>query len=96
MKKLDLSNIVEGVRKLGAVKEFFTHIEQAYEETFAQLTKALVADSGSYILLRGCVNAGAGLDYNISAGAILKDGEYLRWLRLLAQQPWDRCPCWDW
>ena len=75
MKKLDLSNIEEGVRKLGAVKEFFSHIEEAYEETFAQLTKALVADSGSFILLRGCVNSGAGLDYDISAGAILKDGE---------------------
>lgn len=75
MKKLNLTNIIEGVRKLGAVKAFFAHIEEAYIESLERLTKGLVAESGSYIVLFGCENSGAGLDYDISAGAILKDGE---------------------
>lgn len=75
MKKLDLSNIVEGVRELGAVKQFIQHIENAYVESLSDLTKGLVGSSANYIVLYGCVNSGSGLAYDISAGAILKDGE---------------------
>ncbi len=75
MKKLNLDNIVEGVRRLGAVKSFFAHIEEAYSESLQELSKGLVASSASYIVLYGCVNSGDTTDYDISAGAILKDGE---------------------
>jgi hypothetical protein len=75
MKKLILTNIQEGVRKLGNVKAIYEHMEAAYVDSMAEITKGLVALSPSYIILRGCVNSGSGSDYNISAGSILKDGE---------------------
>jgi hypothetical protein len=75
MKKLILTDIQAGVRKLGNVKSIYEHMEAAYVDALADITKGLVASSASYIVLRGCINSGSGSDYNISAGAILKDGE---------------------
>ena len=75
MKKLDLSNIEEGVRLLGAVKATFDHIQEAYTDIFKDLISALIAESTSIVVLHGCINTGTGLTYNISAGAIFYQGE---------------------
>jgi len=75
MKKLILTDIQAGVRKLGNVKALYEHIEAAYVDALSDITKGLVDSSSSYIVLRGCVNSGSGSTYTISAGAILKSGE---------------------
>lgn len=75
MKKLDLSNIQAGVRKLGAVKQLFEHMEGAYVDIMAELVKGLLAGTATPVALHGCINSGSGANYNINAGAIWNNGE---------------------
>jgi hypothetical protein len=75
MKKLVTSNIVEGVRKLGAVKAFFEHMESAYITAISDLVVGLAASSSAPVSLYGVVNSGSGSNFNISAGAIFHNGE---------------------
>jgi hypothetical protein len=75
MKKLKLTNIIAGVRKLGAVKAFFAFMESAHVETMAELIKGLVAGTTTPVALHGCINSGSGSNYIISAGAIWHNGE---------------------
>lgn len=78
MKTIDLSNVLAGVRGLSGVKKVFNHMQEGYVEVLNDLSSSLVGSTASYVLLKGCVNAGVGLNYNISAGVILKDGEVYR------------------
>lgn len=75
MKKIDLSNIVDGVRKLGAVKQLFEHMESGYVTALSDLLYGLLASSNGPTALYGCVNSGSGSTYTISAGAIFHNGE---------------------
>ena len=75
MKKLVLTNIQSGVRKLGAVKATLEHIQEAYMETIANLFTAFLAGTSLPVAVHGCVNSGSGSTYNISAGAIYHNGE---------------------
>lgn len=75
MKKLVLSNIQSGVRKLGAVKATLEHIQEAYTEAIASMFTAFIAGASAPVSIHGCVNSGVGSDYNISAGAIYHNGE---------------------
>lgn len=75
MKKLITTNIVEGVRKLGAVRQIFEHMEAAYTDAISELIYGICASSNGPIALYGCVNSGSGSTYNISAGAIFRNGE---------------------
>lgn len=75
MKKLVLSNIQSGVRKLGAVKATLEHIQEAYIEAVASMFTAFIAGAAVPVSIHGCVNSGAGSDYDISAGAIYHNGE---------------------
>lgn len=75
MKKLDLSNIQSGTRKLGAVKATLEHLQEAFTEAIASMFTAFVAGASTPVSIHGCVNSGVGSDYNISAGAIYHDGE---------------------
>lgn len=75
MKKLVLSNIQSGVRKLGAVKATLEHIQESYTEAIASMFTAFIAGASTPIAIHGCVNSGAGSTYNISAGSIYHNGE---------------------
>jgi hypothetical protein len=75
MKKLVTSNIVEGVRQLGAVKAFFEHMESAYLTAIGDIVVGLSASSSVPVSLYGVVNSGSGSNFNISAGAIVHNGE---------------------
>jgi len=76
MKKLDLSNIVEGVRRLGAVKATFEHMQEAMIEGFAAVLKGLTSQSNGAVAIFGIVDSGGGApNYNISAGWIYYQGE---------------------
>jgi hypothetical protein len=75
MKKLNLSNIQEGVRKLGAVKALFEYMESSYTEAMASIVYGLLKGSNICVSMYGCVNSGSGSNYNISAGAIFNNGE---------------------
>lgn len=75
MKKLNLSNIVEGVRKLGAVKATFEHMQEGMIEGFASILKGLTSQTSSAVAIYGVVNSGSGNDYDISAGCIYIQGE---------------------
>src|SRR5690242_9011992 len=74
MKKLDLSNIVAGSRRLGAVKATFDHMQEAFTEALAAVMTGFVGSSG-VTLLSGCVNSGSGLNYDISLGSVYYNGE---------------------
>ena len=75
MKKIKTSFIVSGVRKLGAIKATIDHFNEMVIDGFANLIKGLIAGSVSPIAIHGCVNVGAGSNYDISAGAIFHNGE---------------------
>jgi len=75
MKKLDLSNIVAGVRKLGATKSTFEHMQEAYSDITSAALLSLLSQASGVNVLHGCVNSGSGADYNISAGAVYYAGE---------------------
>lgn len=75
MKKINLSNIQEGVRKLGAVKQLFEHMESAYISGISDLLYGLLSSFNGPTALYGCVNSGSGSTYNISAGSIFHNGE---------------------
>lgn len=70
MKKIDTSNIVAGIRKLGLVKASFDHLQEAYKDVFNDVLQGILAQASGYTSLFGCVNSGAGSVYTISAGAI--------------------------
>lgn len=75
MKQLDLSNIIQNIRKLGAVKATLEHLQESHKENIADLIKGLVAGSASPIALFGCVDSDGGAGFNISAGAIYHNNE---------------------
>lgn len=75
MKKLDLSNVVAGVRKLGGIKQTLEHVQEAYSDAIASMFTAFIAGASAPVSIHGCVNSGSGSDYNISAGAIYHNGE---------------------
>jgi hypothetical protein len=75
MKKLVLTNIQSGVRKLGAVKATLEHIEESYLEAMANVIKGLIAGAIEPVAINGVVNSGSGSTYDISAGAIYHNEE---------------------
>lgn len=75
MKKIDLSNVVSGVRKLGGIKQTFEHLQEANIETIAAIMNAFIAGAGVPVSISGVVNSGGGSVYNISAGTIYHNGE---------------------
>lgn len=76
MKSLDLSNIVSAVRRLGAVRATFDHLQESVQETTDALARSLTSNNQTnLVLLYGCVNSGTGLNYIISAGAVYYQGE---------------------
>lgn len=75
MKKLDLSNIIQNTRKLGAVKATLEHMQEAYTEGISNLILGLVAGTSNPVALYGCVDTDPGADFNISSGAIYHNGE---------------------
>jgi hypothetical protein len=75
MRKLDLTSIIAGVRRLGAVAEILEYMESAYTEIGAELIKGLIAGTVQPVILSGCVNTGSGSDYDISFGCIFLNGE---------------------
>lgn len=75
MKKIDLSAVQSGVRKLGAVKATLEHFQESYIEAIANLVKGLIAGATVPVAIHGVVNSGSGSTYNISAGAIWHSGE---------------------
>jgi hypothetical protein len=76
MKLLDLSHIIAGVRKLGAVKDTFLHLQESFSELSDALARSLFNNNQTDpIVMWGCVNSGTGLNYIISAGAIYYQGE---------------------
>ena len=70
MKKIDTSNIVAGVRKLGLIKASFDHLQESYKDVFNDLLQGILAQVSGYTSLFGCVNSGGGSVYTLSAGAI--------------------------
>jgi len=70
MKKIDTSNIVAGIRKLGLVKASFDHLQEAYKDVLNDVLQGILAQASGYTSLFGCVNSGSGSVYTISAGAI--------------------------
>ena len=76
MKKFDTSHIQEGVRRLGARKGTFDHLQEAYTEVLSDILSAML--NNVVTVLCGCVNSGAGSNYNISAGAIYYSGQVYR------------------
>jgi len=76
MKTLDLSNIVAGTRRLGAVRATFDHMMESLAETIDALARAATNNNQTNVmLLWGCVNSGSGLNYILSAGAVYYQGE---------------------
>lgn len=75
MKTLDLSNIVENVRKLGATKVTLQHLVDSIKETTTAIVKGIGVDPSGVVALYGCVNSGSGLNFNISTGACYYNGE---------------------
>ncbi len=79
MKKVDLSNVVSGVRSLFAQKATFQHIQESYTEIFSSILKGLLANPNSTDIIRL-----HGIYYNtpivgglhdISEGAVFYNGE---------------------
>jgi len=75
MKKLDLSNIVAGVRKLGATKATLEHMQEGYSEITKAILLGLLSQSTGVSVLHGCVNNGSGSNYDITSGAVYYDSE---------------------
>lgn len=75
MKKLILTNVVSGVRKLGGIKQTLEHVQESYIEVIASMFTAFVAGASVPVSIHGCVNSGSGSTYNISAGAIWHNSE---------------------
>ncbi len=76
MKFLDLSNVIAGVRRLGAVKNTFLHLQESSQEIVDSIARALLQNNQTdIIILYGCINSGSGTTYTISAGAVYYQGE---------------------
>ncbi len=75
MKTLDLTAIVENVRKLGAIKETLEHLQEAYTESLSRIMLGLNAGSSDVVVLSGVSNGGILPDYAISAGSVYYNGE---------------------
>lgn len=76
MKKIDTSNIVENTRRQPFTKASYDHLQQAFQEVFTDILKGLTSDAAGVVLLHGCVDADPDADdYDISAGALLYQGE---------------------
>ncbi len=75
MKKINLSNIVAGVRSLFAQKSTFEHIQESYVESIASVMNALLVNAPGVTQMIGLVNSGSGLNYNISAGVVFYNNE---------------------
>jgi hypothetical protein len=75
MKTLVLSNIIQGVRRLGAVKATFEHLQEAILESTSDILYGILAQVSGVTALFGCVNSGSGSNYIISAGSVYYNGE---------------------
>lgn len=76
MKKIDTSNIIENTRRQPFNKASYEHIQEAFQEVFADIMKGLTDSAAGVVVLHGCVDSDAGATaWNISAGAALYNGE---------------------
>jgi hypothetical protein len=75
MKTVDISNIVEGSRRLGATGITLLHLAEAIKETTANVIKGIGVDPSGVVALYGCFNSGIGSNFIISAGAVYYNGE---------------------
>jgi hypothetical protein len=76
MKKIKTTDIVAGVRAMGAVKSTLDHLQEAFQDVFTDLIKGLINQQSGATVLYGCVDSdGSATAWNISAGAIYYDGE---------------------
>ena len=78
MKRIDTSNIVPGVRGLGASKQTLDHLQQAFTEVFVDLFKALMQDPSAVTVLHGCYDTDNTSVYDITEGAVFYNGEVFR------------------
>jgi hypothetical protein len=74
MKKINTSNVIEGVRKLGLVKASIEHLQESYSDIFNELIYSLVITPNP-VALYGLTNSSSHPNYNISSGAIFLNGE---------------------
>jgi hypothetical protein len=75
MKQIDLTPVQNGVRKLGAVKSLFEHMQAGYKESLGAFAQGVVGNTASAVALYGLVNTGIGPAFAISAGAVYHNGE---------------------
>lgn len=76
MKKILTNNIVENVRRQPFNKASLEHIQEAFQEVFADLLKGLTDNAAGVVVLHGCIDSDPDAnDYDISAGAVLYNGE---------------------
>ncbi|MAX24342.1 MAG: hypothetical protein CMJ19_07545 [Phycisphaeraceae bacterium] len=75
MKKLDLSNIQEGVRRAKLPKQTFEHLQESYEEITQALLKTLTIDPDEITILDGAVVTEDGQDYDVTAGWVAYQNE---------------------
>ncbi len=79
MKKISTGNIIENVRKQPFNKASLEHIQEAFQEVFADMMKGLTTEAAGVVVLYGCVDSDPDpLDFNLSAGAVLYNGEVYR------------------
>jgi hypothetical protein len=75
MKKINASNIVEDVRRQPFNKASYEHIQEAFQEPISDILKGINDSPSGIVALYGCVNSGSGLNYIISAGSVVYNGE---------------------
>lgn len=76
MKKILSNNIAENVRRQPFTKASYEHIQEAFQEVFAHILKGLTAEAGGVVVLWGITDSDPDApDFNLSAGAVLYDGE---------------------
>lgn len=77
MKRVLTSNIQENLRRQPFNKATLEHLQEAFQEITASILQHFVESTGSGTFLRlyGLINSGVGTSYDISAGAVLYNGE---------------------
>lgn len=90
MKKILTNNIVENVRRQPFNKASYDHLQESYQEVIEDIMKALTGDTSGVVVLYGCEDSDPDAnDYDISAGAVLYNGEIFRVDAFVGSDPSD-------
>ena len=90
MKKILTNNIVEDVRRQPFNKASLEHIQESYNEVIADIMKALTDNATGVVVLHGLVDSdGGATSWNISAGAVLYNGEVFQVDAFVGSDPSD-------